>query len=224
MVNQKGECVDEAEVTYFLADKMSKVIISGLTTFDESGRMLSSAGMFYINAQTPDGEQLYVSQESSLLYETLQSRRHNDQGIYSGTEGNGKITWTAEGGSEAVVNISYSATDLYPDPYWLNTGGPYYQLADEKYDFTNMATFGMAERLRKSEGLSSYVAWLRDPDDRRINSSLLDIYVRNLDKPLYYSDSLVIDLVQRTLDSCLQAGGECLFKERIPSHLSLIHI
>ncbi len=224
-IDAEGNYPEKVKLTHYVADDISNMLASNLTTLDQDGNVLSSNGMFYLNATTEDGKQLAISNESGVSVQVKTKSLSVSHKVYGGTEKDGVISWEEETTPNESI-LSFKASVLYPDPYWLNVPKAYRTtMNDPKFDYTNLTTIAVKERLYWSEDLSNHLNWLKeDYKDYMLNdppATVMDIYIENKDQPIWVSDSLVYVHVQNKLDSCKATRDYCPYEKDIRFFIDL---
>jgi hypothetical protein len=220
-VDKEGKCPEEVKITHFIADNISRMLSSNLTTEDISGNVLSSNGMFYLDARTKDGQQLAISEESGISILVKSEILDEDYSMYKGTADGEKITWTAENTPSETL-LSFKASNIYSDDYWMNIPKEYHSLNDPKYDYSNIATLAIRDRLRASEDCANYLNWLNEGFDLNAPApDIMNIYIENIEKPIYYSDSLVAVHIENALNTCLDTKESCSHERDIRYFIAL---
>lgn len=255
-VNKNGELI-KGEV------KMEIIEVLSVTDFVKTNlqtragdQLLQSEGMIFIEA-TANGESVALAPDKKLQID-LPKIPNNDVAsdirIFSGTyDDSGNVNW--EENSQLEKQMIAIPLDMFD--YWRLDSIQYYKEKDEvhgyshyyadsllfkqkKLENTFIATLEFEERFKMIEeaeyAASYYLSVDLDMDVMVLDSTLSTIYLNNLDKDLWYCDSLAynylnglqssIDGVERLFDHLysmpeLVAIFERFYKERLTTVISI---
>jgi hypothetical protein len=151
-------------------------------------KLLQTGGMFFMDAKE-NAKSLAIA-EGKLIHIELKSYYKDPQmQIFDGKfDANGKIDWTKTGPLEkSLIPIPLSLMNFQSCA--MECGFSKKQtddLSDAKFENTYIAT-------REFEERCCAMSYATCPQSLNLSQKFLDIYVANIDKPLFYSDSLVAD-------------------------------
>lgn len=176
-----------------------------------NGKLLQSAGMIYIDAKS-NGESIFIDGNSPLNVKMPTSVYAEGYKIFEGDhDTNGNINWEeSETIDDLLTPIPMSEFDYkYYTKYTFPTKMSYIKYLDSaelssvKYENTFIATEEFERRFR-SMGVDAYYWWEEYEtgygvdriygEEYLIQCPLLEVYLQNLDKPLWYSDSIAYDI------------------------------
>ncbi len=171
-----------------------------------NGKLLESAGMIYIDAKV-NNESIFLEENSILQIEMPTTIYANNYTIFNGEHDEiGNINWVeADELYDFLIPLpmsefhykfykKYSFPTKYSSIRWMDST----ILNDPKYENTFIATLDFESRF---DAMDMDYDWWEEYEDGfdhdraygkvyNINCPLLDIYLQNLDKPLWYSDSI----------------------------------
>ncbi len=204
-------------------------------------RLLQSAGMIYIDASVGD-QALTLKENTSLQVEFPAPFVDSDFKVFTGKhDDQGNINWQEEEDiDERMIPFPLKELDLkYYTAYRFVDGRLPIEymdssiINDPKYEGTYIATLEFQRRFNMLgvnyiewwEGHEKYMNSLKKGDWRKyltkhgvihkIICPPIEMYLNNIDKPLWYTDSLVFDFLEerRIRDSTRFANSE-LYKEK----------
>lgn len=191
-VNAKGQSAKTVNIDLVEVNSIDDIIKTNLQTIS-GDKILQTGGMFFIDAKE-NNKSLAIREGKSVYVEVKSVFKDPQMKIFDGQfKDNGKIDWTTTGNLE---------NNLIPIPLRLVNFRNCYsecsirqevtdKLLNPKFENTYIATREFEERCC----IMMYASCLQSQD---LDRKLVDIYTANIDKPLYYSDSLVVDYLVKT--------------------------
>lgn len=190
-VNSSGQWAKNVMITLAEIPWGMDVITAGLQT-KSNDRILQTDGMFFLDAKE-NGKTLTVAENKSIYIEVKSASKMLDAAIFEGAfDGNGRMNWKTK------QVISY---DLIPIPTNLlkfqdsygEEACTYPEIVDQKistgkYENTYVAT-------REFESRVKLMVVCGDSPEEPFAERLMNIYLENIDQPLYLSDSLAVTLL-----------------------------
>ncbi|WP_420575633.1 hypothetical protein [Ekhidna sp.] len=186
-VNSSGELVKgDIKLEVVQALTYGDMIGSGLQT-TSGGQILQTSGMIYINASS-SGQPLAIKKGNSILVDLQESFPFRDAQIFMGTfDDQEKINWEAPSNLSSeffsipieLLEFNYGAWEC-----WYNEDQIKY-LKGDKFQNTYMSTREFEYRMNVFNMYSTC------PQMNNLDDEIIDIYASNLERNLFYSDSLV---------------------------------
>ncbi|HVA98027.1 MAG TPA: hypothetical protein VNG53_03955 [Bacteroidia bacterium] len=184
----------------------SDMILSNLQT-ESNGKLLESGGMIYLDAKGANGVQLKIINGTSLYVEIPTKEKKAEMEVYQGhySPNTTQINWTSPQPLEKslipvpieFLNFTWvrEATINYEENQAKVINALNAQIArveNIKYENTFVATREFQERFELAVTSAQFLYQL----DFKKYGSFLNIYLNNLDKNLWYCDSLFYKTIQ----------------------------
>jgi hypothetical protein len=206
-VNAQGQVATTVELSLVEANTIADMIKSNLQT-TSGENILQSGGMFFIDAKE-NNKSLGIAEDKSIYVEVKSNYKEPQMKIFEGKFDNKReINWLVTGNLEI---------DLIPIPLSL--------LNFHKCDFEGGFSKGQTDSLLNPKYENTFIS-TREFEDRccamnvatsdwfnGLSKRLLDIYLSNLEKPLYYSDSLVVDYLAKNYKDKIDSSIKFKFDE-----------
>ena len=236
-VNKKGEVITENIVLELVEAYEPKDFISNDLTTRSGDRLLQSAGMIYLDAKA-NGEALTLQEGMSLQVEIPYSNGQPGYRLFSGVrDEEGKMDWELQEDSrEELIPLPLDSLNfrLYKTIRFRSDNGRYegedtLDLNDLKYENTFVATEAFEDRLWMIGDLYFHGEYLWAYETRGLwekafpnmkvvvekgdtlikpDISLLNIYLKNLDKNLSEVDALVFPLMKEIMEKQYEVSKE----------------
>lgn len=236
-VNKRGELVTENIAIELVEVYELKDFISNDLTTLSGDRLLQSAGMIYLDAQA-NGETLTLQEGMSLHVEIPYSDGQPGYRMFSGVRDNeGKMDWELQEDSrEEMIPLPLDSLNfrLYKTIRFRSDNGRYegentLDLNDLKYENTFVATEAFEDRLWMIRDLYFHGEYLWAYETRGLwekafpnmkvvvengdtlikpDISLLNIYLKNLDKNLAEVDAIVFPLMKEIMEKQYEVTQE----------------
>lgn len=183
----------------------------GLTTTTQGGQLLESAGMFRVHTQDQNKRPVFINKPCRLtLRYPVQSVLPNAR-LYAGKVVDNEIVWSDSGDalSNWLTPAPLDELDLYAERLYQKNANPKAapnapkaQFMQPGFDYCGIEDT-IVRQLYRPMFQETAIATVEFEEriallHQSCSSEGLDIYVSNLDRPLYYSDSLVHALLQPT--------------------------
>jgi len=206
-VNSEGQTAATITLSLVEANTIADIIKSNLQT-TSGENILQTGGMFFIDAKE-NNKSLAIAEAKSIYVEVKSNYKDPQMKIFEGKFDNtGKIDWVVTGNLD---------NDLIPIPLSL--------LNFHKCDFECGFSKGQTDSLLNPKYENTFIA-TREFEDRccamsvatcdwfnGLSKQLLDIYLINLEKPLYHSDSLVVDYLAKNYKDKIDSSKKFEFDD-----------
>ncbi|MES2430758.1 MAG: hypothetical protein V4556_07450 [Bacteroidota bacterium] len=206
-VNSEGQTAITVTLSLIEANTIADIIKSNLQT-TSGENILQTGGMFFIDAKE-NNMSLGIAEGKSIYVEMKSNRKDPQMKIFEGKFDNkAKIDWAITGNLES---------DLIPIPLSL--------LNFHKCDFECGFSKRQTDSLLNPKYENTFIA-TREFEDRccamsvatcdwfnGLSKQLLDIYLSNLEKPLYHSDSLIVDYLAKSYKDKIDSSKKFEFDD-----------
>lgn len=206
-VNYQGQVATKVSINLVEVNSIAEIIKANLQT-TSGDKILQTGGMFFLDAKE-SSKSLVVAEGKSIYVEVRSNSKDPRMKIFDGRfDDKGRIDWTT------TDNL---ASDLIPIPLSLvnfnkcdlECGLSKNQtdnLLNPRFENTYIAT-------REFEDRCCTMMYATCPQSNNLSQKLLNIYTANIDKPLFYSDSLVIDYLAHNLKDKIDTTKEFNFDD-----------
>lgn len=187
-INSQGQSAMTVSIDLVEVNSIAEIIKTNLQT-TSGDKILKTGGMFFVDAKENNKSLTFA--EGKSIYVLVKSNYYRDSQmkIFDGKfDDKGKIDWTtARDMGNNIIPIPLSLINFYSCALECSfTQKQKDYLLNPKFENTNIATREFEDRCCVMQVTSC--GWLNGLDQK-----FLDIYTENIDKPLYYSDSLIVD-------------------------------
>lgn len=186
-VNSKGQPATKVSIDLLEVNSIDDIIKTNLQT-TSGEKILQTGGMFFIDAKE-DNKPLAIAEDKSLYIEVESNYKDPQMKIFDGSfDKNGKIDWTTTGNLENnLIPIPLSLVNFHKCDFECGFSIEQTKyLSNQKFENTYIAT-------REFEERCCAMSYATCPQSNNLSQKFLDIYTSNINQPLYYSDSLVVD-------------------------------
>jgi hypothetical protein len=193
-VNSEGQPAKTISIDLVEVNSIADIIKTNLQT-TSGDKILQTGGMFFINAKE-NNKPLEVAEGKSIYVEVKSNYKDPQMKIFNGKFDNkGKIDWATTGNLENnLIPIPLSLVNFHKCDYECGFSKKQTDdLLNPKFENTYIAT-------REFEDRCCAMSYATCPQSNNLSQKFLDIYIANINKPLYYSDSLVIDYLAKNLN------------------------
>lgn len=189
-------------------NKKSDFVLSDLQTVSD-GKLLESGGMIFLEAYTKSGEKLKLKRNESIYIESFPSNEIKPfMKIFNGKYNNNKINWEyCDEVEKELISVPLKYLDFtyaYAAQWYYNSDSIWRKLREDirndkfrsiSLSNTFIATREFNERFRYITSLTS--SFYMKSKNKKYNpanayDTILNIYLNNLDKDLWFVDSLVV--------------------------------
>lgn len=187
-----------------------------LSTTTENGQLLISAGMFYLNAQDKDGMALTIPNDCAPILRYPVKSILPDAQLYQGTPVNGEIVWkdAAQPLATALTPAPLDDLELYAkrlyqqNQYSSTPVAPKALFTQPNYDYCGIDD-SIVGTLYGPHFRQTAIATIEFEERMAVlheacSEDGLSIYISNLESPLYFSDSLIYELLKPTQPKAAQ--------------------
>ncbi len=192
-VNTQGQRATTVSIDLVEVNSIADIIKTNLQT-TSGDKILQTGGMFFIDAKE-NNKSLAVAEGKSMYVEVKSNYTDPQMKIFDGKfDDKGKIDWTATGNLENIlIPIPLSLVNFHKCDFECGFNKKQTDdLSNPKYENTYIAT-------REFEDRCCAMMYATCPQSNNLSQNFLDIYTANINKPLFYSDSLVIDYLAKNL-------------------------
>lgn len=194
-VDSHGQPATTVRIDIVEVNSIADIINSNLQT-TSGDKVLQTGGMFFIDAKE-NNKSLAISEAKSIYVEVKSNYKDPQMKIFDGKfDDEGKIDWTTTGNLENnLIPIPLSLLNFHKCDFECGFSKKQTEdLSKPKYENTYIAT-------REFEERCCAMSYATCPQSNNLSQKFLDIYTSNIEKPLYYSDSLVVNyLTQKFKD------------------------
>jgi hypothetical protein len=186
-VNSQGQAAAIVTISLVEVNAIADIIKSNLQT-TSGENILQTGGMFFIDAKE-NNKSLGIAEDKSIYVEVKSNYKDPQMKIFEGKFDNkGKLDWTVTGNLENdLIPIPLSLVNFHKCDFECGfSKGQTDSLINPKYENTFIAT-------REFEDRCCAMMYATCPQSLGLSQKLLEIYTSNINKPLFYSDSLVVD-------------------------------
>jgi hypothetical protein len=186
-VNSQRQPAKTVSINLVEVNSIADIIKANLQT-TSGDRILQTGGMFSIDAKE-NAKSLTIAEGKVIYVEIKSNRKDPRMKIFDGKfDDNGKIDWTTTGTLEnSLIPIPLSLVNFHYCDFECGFSKKQTDdLSNPKFENTYIAT-------REFEERCCAMAYATCPQSLNLSQEFLDIYVANIDKPLFYADSLVAD-------------------------------
>jgi hypothetical protein len=186
-VNSQGLAPASITISLVEVNNISGIIGSNLQT-TSGDNILQTGGMFFIDAKEGN-KSLGIAKDKSIYVEVKSGFNDPNMKVFEGKfDRIGKIDWTVTGKlANDLIPIPLSLMNWHKCDFECGfSKGQTDSLSDPKYENSFIAT-------REFEDRCYGMIYASCPQMQGLSSKLLELYTGNIDKPLFYSDSLVVD-------------------------------
>jgi hypothetical protein len=190
-VNSQGQSATTVRIDLVEVNSIADIIKANLQT-TSGDKILQTGGMFFIDAKE-NNKSLAVAEGKSIYVEVKSNYKDPQMKIFDGKFDNkGRIDWTTTGNLENnLIPIPLSLVNFHKCDFECGFSKKQTDdLSNPKFENTYIAT-------REFEDRCCAMMYATCPQSNNLSQKFLDIYTTNIDKPLYYSDSLVIDYLAK---------------------------
>lgn len=190
-VNSQGKQAMAINIDLVEVNSIVDIIKSNLQT-TSGDKILQTGGMFFIDAKE-NNKSLAVAEGKSIYVEVKSSYKDPQMKIFDGKfDDKEKINWTTTGNLENnLIPIPLSQVNFHKCDFECGFSKKQTDdLSKPKFENTYIST-------REFEDRCCAMAYATCPQSNNLSQKFLDIYTSNIDKPLFYSDSLVIDYLAK---------------------------
>lgn len=206
-VNIQGQTATTVTLILVEANTIADIIKANLQT-TSGENILQSGGMFFIDAKEND-KSLGIEEGKSIYVEVKSNYKDPQMKIFEGKFDNkGKINWAVTGNLESVlIPIPLSLLNFHKCDFECGfSKGQTDSLLNPKYENTFIATREFEDRCCAMSVATC--DWFNG-----LSKRLLDIYLNNLEKPLYHSDSLVVDYLAKNYKDKIDSSKKFEFDD-----------
>ncbi|MEO6883307.1 MAG: hypothetical protein ABI199_04695 [Bacteroidia bacterium] len=199
----------------------SDMILSNLQT-ESNGKLLESGGMIYLDANGANGEELNIKKGANLYVEIPTKEQKAGMEVYQGnySHNTNQINWTSP---KALEKQLIPIPIEYLDFEWIRLANGDTTKENEEIKILNAQeemskntkyenTFVATREFQKRFSLASACAEKLWQFDYKKYDTFLDIYLTNLDKDLWYCDSLFYKKAQIEFLKKLKSVGQTTFQ------------
>ncbi|UAY53045.1 hypothetical protein [Ferruginibacter albus] len=206
-ITAQGEAATTVTLSLVEATTISDIIKLNLQT-TSGENILQTGGMFFIDAKE-NGRSLAIAEGKSIYVEVKANYKDPQMKIFEGKFNNkGKIDWALTGDLENyLIPIPLSLLNFHKcDLECGFSKGQTDSLLSPIYENTFIATREFEDRccVMSIAGCDWY---------NGLSKRLLTIYLSNLEKPLYYSDSLVVDYLAKSYKDKIDTSRKFQFDD-----------
>lgn len=190
-INSQGQPATAVSIDLVEVNSIAEIIKTNLQTIS-GDKILQTGGMFFIDAKE-NNKSLVVAEGKSIYVEVKSSYKDPQMKIFDGKfDDKGKIDWAATGNLENnLIPIPLSLINFHKcDSECSFSKKQTDELSNPRFENTYIAT-------REFEDRCCAMMYATCPQSNNLSQKFLDIYTANIDKPLFYSDSLVIDYLAK---------------------------
>ncbi len=190
-INSQGQTAGTVSLSLVEIMTIADIIKSNLQT-TSGENILQTGGMFFIDAKE-NNKSLRIAEGKSIYVEVKSNFKDPEMKIFDGKFNNkGEIDWTATGNLEnSLIPIPLSLLNFHKcDLECGFSKGQTDSLLNPNYENTFIAT-------REFEDRCCAMSYATCPQSKNLSKIFLDIYTSNIDKPLYYSDSLIVEYLTK---------------------------
>lgn len=205
-INSQGQPATTVSIDLVEVNSTADIIKSNLQT-TSGDEILQTGGMFFIDAKE-NNKSLAVAEGKSIYVEVKSNYKDPQMKIFEGNfDDKGEIDWTTTG------NLEYN---LIPIPLnLLNFRNGWECLLSEKQiksitkpEFEN--TYIATREFEQRAGVLNFASCEQYKD---LSQHLLGIYISNINKPLFFSDSLVADYILKNYKAQIDTIKKFAFDE-----------
>jgi len=185
-VNSYGQPVTTVTIDLVEVNSIADIIQANLQT-TSGDKILQTGGMFFIDAKE-NNNSLAVAEGKSIYVEVKANFKDPQMKIFDGNfDDKGRIDWTITGNLENnLIPIPLSLVDFHKCDFECAFSKKQIDyLSNPKFENTYIATREFEDRCCAMNVATC--DWFNG-----LSQKFLDIYTNNIDKPLFYSDSLVV--------------------------------
>lgn len=185
-ITSQGQPATNISIDLVEVNSIEDVIKTNLQT-TSGEKILQTGGMFFIDAKE-DNKPLEVAENKSIYIEVQSDYKDPQMKIFDGEfDNNGVIDWTTSGNLEnTLIPIPLNLIDFHKCDFECAFSKEQIDLLiNPKFENTFIATREFEDRCCAMNVATC--DWFNG-----LSQKFLDIYTNNIDKPLYYSDSLVV--------------------------------
>jgi hypothetical protein len=186
-INSQGQFAEKIDIKLVEVKSIEDIIKSNLQTTC-GDRIMQTGGMFYIDAKENE-KSLAIAKGKSIYVELSSNFNDPQMKIFAGNFGkSGKIDWTIAGSLEnSLIPIPLSLMNFHKCDFECGLSKRQTDdLSNQKFENTFIAT-------REFEDRCCVMMYATCPQSLNLSQKFLDIYMANINKPLYQSDSLIVD-------------------------------
>lgn len=190
-VNSQGQPATTVKIDLVEVNSIADIIKANLQT-TSGEKILQTGGMFFIDAKE-NNKSLAVAEGKSIYVEVKSNFKDPQMKIFDGKfDDKGKIDWTTAGDLENnLIPIPLRLVNFHKCDFECGfTKKQTDDLSSPKFENTYIAT-------REFEDRCCAMMYATCPQSNNLSQKFLDIYTTNIDKPLFYSDSLVVDYLAK---------------------------
>jgi hypothetical protein len=206
-VNSQGQTAATITISLVEANTIADIIKSNLQT-TSGENILQTGGMFFIDAKE-DNKSLAIAEGKSIYVEVKSNYKDPQMKIFEGKfDKKGNIDWAITGNLEnELIPIPLSLLNFHKCDFECGfSKGQTDSLLNPKYENTFIATREFEDRCCAMSVATC--DWFNG-----LSKRFLDIYIKNLDKPLYYSDSLVVDYLEKNYKEKIDSSKKFEFDD-----------
>jgi hypothetical protein len=206
-VNAIGEIAENPTINLIEVNSISEIILSNLQTISD-GEILQTAGMFFIDAKDED-EPLTIAAGKSIYVDVKAQHKDFQMKVFRGEfDKNAKINWvTTDSLENSLVSIPINLINFNNCAFECSFSKKQVEeLSSPKFENTYISTREFEDRCCIIS--TSTCDWYNGLSQR-----FLDIYMDNTSKPIYYSDSLVVDYLVQNYNDKIDLSKEFSFDE-----------
>ncbi|MCP4522541.1 MAG: hypothetical protein GY827_12745 [Cytophagales bacterium] len=201
-VDKEGNLVDKVKLDLLEATNVQSFIENDLMTFS-GDEILESGGMFYINATSPNGQEVSIKNDESLTLSIPTNNIIGDMNLFYGNyDKDGKLDWQQiKGEKNMKIDFNMVAVPINSLPYndILKDTSTYAfnklpvitkeieKLLNPKYEGTFIATQEFFDRFH-----IHMLALIVNPDQQDVFTEVMDIYKKHINGNLWEADEEVV--------------------------------
>ncbi len=193
-INSQGQAASTVKIDLVEVNTISDVIKSNLQT-TSGDNILQTGGMFFIDAKE-NNKSLSVAEGKSIYIEVQSNNKDPQMKIFDGKfDKKGRINWTATSNLENnLIPIPLNLINLHKCDFECSFSQKQIDdLSSSKFENTYIATREFEERCCAMNVATC--DWFNG-----LSQKFLDIYTSNIHKPLFYSDSLVVEYLVKNYE------------------------
>jgi hypothetical protein len=206
-INSQLQPAKTVSINLVEVNSIAEIIKANLQT-TSGDKILQTGGMFFVNARE-NAKSLSIAEGKLVYVEVRSNHKDTRMKIFDGEfDNNGRIDWTTAGTLE---------NNLIPIPLNLIN----FHSCDNECGFSKRQT----DYLLNPEFENTYIAtrefeerccamlYATCPQSLNLSQKFLDIYVTSINKPLFYSDSLIADYLATNFKSKIDTTKKFEFND-----------